>query len=147
MVTPQQHDDEGDTEMNATAKTTAHSNCTHPKTKTARAACRKGRATVATVLAHGVTLEIKTVHISEIRKSDKILVQSERGNYFASATHNAFRPHTVTAEGVLIEHDEWRLGSKSYALDSTVTIAADPIAVHYAQVAERDALMSKFRSA
>lgn len=128
-------------------KTTAHSNCTHPKTKTARAACRKNRATVETVLAHGATLEIKTVHISEIRKTDKILVRFSDSNVFVSATHNAFRPHTVMPDGSVRNHDEWRLGTKSYALDATVTIAADPLAVHYAQVAERDALMAKFKPA
>lgn len=33
--------------MNATAKTTAHANCSHAATKTERAKCRKARAIVA----------------------------------------------------------------------------------------------------
>ena len=59
------NDDKGDSEMNTT-KTTAHSNCTHSKTKAARALCRKTRtaspiAPLATDIQTVIDRRIKTL--------------------------------------------------------------------------------------
>lgn len=123
-------------------KTTAHSDCTHPSTKSARAACRKAKATVQTVTTDYGTFEIKTIAARDLKKTDMVLFRHETiAPSFSHPTYDAFQIERVNRQTLTVEKiDTYRidLGGPSKFLpgDHEMTVAVDPATVR-AAIAER----------
>lgn len=129
-------------------KITAHANCTHEKTKSARAACRKSRTAIETIVTDYGTFEIKTVKAKDIKKTDFVLYRPQRSNpFFTSVTYDAFQCEDVI-NGQVVKIDQYRLDlggpSKYVAGDTEYVVAVDPSAVRDAKQSHTRSLSDKF---
>lgn len=129
---------------------TAHSNCLHPKTKTARAACRKSRSQVRTITTDYGTFEIKTVKAKDLKKTDMVVYRPKTVSpAFTSVTYDAFQCERVI-KGRVEKIDEYRIDlggpSKYVKGDTQYDVAVDPEAVKKANWAYSRSLLAPFRT-
>ncbi len=140
--------------MNATKKTTAHSNCDHASTKSARALCRKGRSTptVETVVTKEGTFEIKTIKVQDLKKTDEVLFRpgSNLLPFFSHPTADAFRVQRFNRKTNQLEPDgtyNVSFGSRNFVPEGTdYTVAVDPQAVVAARDEARRKLYDSLRN-
>lgn len=130
-------------------KTTAHSNCTHPKTKSARALCRKSRTEIKTLTTDYGTFEIKTIKAKDLKKTDMVVFRCKTGEFFTSVTYDAFQCERLNTKTMAIEKiDEYRIDmggpSKYVPGDYEYEVAVDPAAVKAANWAYTRSLTAKF---
>lgn len=89
----------------------SHRDCTHPKTKTARAKCRRFKAegTDRVETDYG-TFEIKTITAREITRNDMVLYRSPSlPPFFVGVLHSAFQVEEINRAGEVKKTDTWRI--------------------------------------
>lgn len=119
-------------------KTTAHSDCTHPKTKAARALCRKTRSTVETVTTDYGTFEIKVIKAKDLKKTDAVLFNADSDSpFFSFPVYDAFQTEQYNREtGKFEKTDTYRItfGRRHYVPgDTEYTVAVDSLTVKRAK--------------
>lgn len=137
--------------MTAT-KITAHSNCDHASTKSARALCRKNRSTVETVITKEGKFEIKVIKVQDLKKTDEVLFRpgSNLLPFFSHPTADAFQVQRYNRKTEQTEPDgtyNVSFGSRNFVPEDTeYTVAVDPKAVVAARDAARRALSESIRN-
>lgn len=120
---------------------TSHRDCDHPKTKTARAKCRRASkleqsSTRMVEVAYG-TFEVRKANVSEITDKDHIYFESEKtGNWFTPVSTGAFQVERVDREGRTVKSDTYTISigaTRHYvSADTEYLIAVDREAVRSA---------------
>lgn len=132
---------------------TSHRDCTHPKTKAARALCRKIRAALINrVTTDCGTFETKVIPAREIKKTDMILYQPRTiSPFFSGVTYDAFQIERYSQEaGGPVKVDVYRLslgGPDTFVPgDTEYTVAVDPQLVKQEMHRAHRELLNKFHS-
>lgn len=135
-------------------KNTAHSDCTHPKTKAARAACRKTKSatpeyrTVETV--YGVSIRVMTITAREITKNHQLFYETKSaGNFFSPCTYDAFQQEIMDHKTMSVRKtDRWTIypggQSKTVTGDTEFVVAVDSDEVKAAQAEHSRRLRAPF---